>query len=98
MKGCIADAIEGQCLKADQHGKVELVEDDAAHSGWQAVRLTTKGCAGYLFRRLAKASVASQGKSDVLCTRQPHGVSLYRKAALSPALHEASLGELVCDK
>ena len=68
LKDCVADAITRNCLKPDMHCKVELVVDDSKQVGWQAVRLTTKGCSGYLFRSIGKAKVLSDGKEDALRT------------------------------
>ena len=98
LAGCVADALENKCLKPEQHCIVEHVQEEPTQrheATWQAVRLTTQHCNGYLFRSLAKARVSAEGRPDVICTKQPYKVRLFQKVVETPPLHDATLDELV---
>ena len=78
---------------------MELVQEDAYEkdpTAWQAIRLITNGCTGTSFRKLSKDIVAKKEQLDLLCTRQPSKVSLYRKEA-AVALNETTIGEFLSD-
>ena len=69
LQECVAEALDKKYFRPEQPCKVELIQDDPTQVRWQAIRLTTKGCSGSMFRSIAKHRVSEEGDLGVLCTK-----------------------------